>query len=229
VGLPNDEKRRDLLTAYTHIYLEEEIRAEALSRNIGAFGRFLELAAQESGTNPNLTKLSLESGVSIPTIKEFYSILEDTLVVEKVEPYLKSARKRILKSPRYYFFDVGVRNALARIPLREGLVNVDKGKLFEHAVILEIIRRIRSLRLDYKVYYWRTGGGAEVDCVIDTGSALIPVEIKAGKEVALSELRGLASFMNTYKRQVKNAYVVTEGRVAERMPDNITVIPWKFL
>ena len=193
------------------------------------FSRFLELAAQESGTNPNLTKLSLESGVSVPTIKEYFSILEDTLVVEKVEPYLKNARKRILTSPRYYFFDLGVRNALARVPLTEDLLNADKGKLFEHAVILELIRRIRAQNLDYKVHYWRTGGGAEVDCVIDTGKDIIPIEIKAGAKVTLSALRGLSSFIETYKGKVKKAYVVTTGRLPEKLTDTITAIPWQFL
>ena len=229
VGQPDDKERGSLLKAYTQTYLEEEIRAEALSRKIGQFGRFLELAAQESGSNPNLTKLSLESGVSVPTIKEFYSILEDTLVVEKVEPYLKNARKRILASPRYYFFDLGVRNALARVPLTESLINVDRGKLFEHAVILEIIRRIRAMSLDYKVHYWRTRAGAEVDCVIDTGQTIIPIEIKAGSKVALSTLRGLLSFMETYEENVKQAYVITTGRMPEKLTDRITAVPWRFL
>jgi len=229
VGQSDDKERADLLRAYTHTYLEEEIRAEALSRKIGQFSRFLELAAQESGTNPNLTKLSMESGVSVPTIKEYFSILEDTLVVEKVEPYLKNARKRILTSPRYYFFDLGVRNALARVPLTEDLLNADKGKLFEHAVILEIIRRIRSQNLDYRVHYWRTGGGAEVDCVVDTGVSVIPIEIKAGAKVSLSDLRGLLSFIKTYKNKVKQAYVITNGRIPEELTDIITAVPWRFL
>lgn len=229
VAMDDDRERREMITAYTQIYIEEEIRAEALSRKIGAFGRFLELAAQESGTNPNLTKLSLESGVSVPTIKEFFSILEDTLIVEKVEPYLKNARKRILASPRYYFFDLGVRNAMARAPLTEGLLNVDKGRLFEHAVILEIIRRIRSLNLAYKVYYWRTAAGAEVDCVIDTGTEVIPVEIKSGGNVRLSELKGLQSFIETYRKLVKRAFVVTTGRLPEKLNDMITAVPWRYL
>jgi predicted AAA+ superfamily ATPase len=229
VGQTDDKERADLLRAYTHTYLEEEIRAEALSRKIGQFSRFLELAARESGTNPNLTRLSQESGVSVPTIKEYFSILEDTLVVEKVEPYLKNARKRILTSPRYYFFDLGVRNALARVPLTEDLLNADKGRLFEHAVILELIRRIRAHNLDYRVHYWRTGGGAEVDCVIDTGKDIIPIEIKAGARVTLSALRGLSSFIETYKGKVRKAYVVTTGRMPEKLTDTITVLPWQFL
>ncbi len=229
VGLADDKDRAGLLKSYTQTYLEEEIRAEALSRKIGQFGRFLELAAQESGTNPNLTKLSLESGVSVPTIKEYFQILEDTLVVEKVEPYLKNARKRILTSPRYYFFDTGVRNALARMPLTPELLNVDKGKLFEHAVILELTRRIRAQQLDYKVHYWRTSGGAEVDCVIDTGKELIPLEIKSGTKAALSSLRGLTSFIDTYKGKVRKAFVITTGRVPEQLTDMITALPWSYL
>ncbi|PIW89632.1 MAG: hypothetical protein COZ93_04060, partial [Nitrospirae bacterium CG_4_8_14_3_um_filter_44_28] len=129
----------------------------------------------------------------------------------------------------YYFFDLGVRNALARAPLTENLLNVEKGKLFEHAVILEIIRRIRSLNLGYKVYYWRTSGGAEVDCVIDTGAEVIPVEIKSGEKVRLSELKGLVSFIETYKKLVKRAYVVTKGRLPEKLNEMITTVPWRYL
>ncbi len=229
VRLAEDRDRADILKSYTQVYLEEEIRAEALSRKVGQFGTFLELAARESGSNPNLTKLSLESGVSVPTIKEYYSILEDTLVVEKITPYLKNARKRILTSPRYYFFDLGVRNALARVPLTEELVNADKGRLFEHAVILELIRRIRARNLDYTVHYWRTGGGAEVDCVIDTGATIIPIEIKATAKVTMASLRGLMSFLDTYKRKVKQAYVVTTGRMPEKLTDKVLAVPWRYL
>lgn len=227
VSQPDDKERAALLRSYTQTYLDDEIRAEALSRKIGQFSRFLELAAQESGTNSNLTKLSRDSGVSVPTIKEYFSILEDTLVVEKVEPYLKNARKRIVTSPRYYFFDLGVRNALARVSLSEDLLKSEKDRLFEHAVMLELIRRIRSQNLGYKIHYWRTGGGAEVDCIIDTGKNIIPIDIKAMPKVALSELRGLSIFTETYK--VKKAYAITMGRIPEKLTDTITAIPWQFL
>jgi len=221
-----ESERGDVLRSYTEIYLEEEIRAEALSRKIGAFSRFLELAAAESGTSPNLTKLSNESGVSAPAIKEFYRILEDTLVVERVDPFLRNSRKRILSSPRYYFFDIGVRNALARLPLSRGLVNAQKGILFEHAVILEIKRRIRALGKNYKVHYWRTSGGAEVDCVIDLGDEVIPIEIKSSKTVSLSELKGLSSFLNEYKKIAKQGYIISLEGKKEKLAENIIRLPW---
>ncbi|MBU3979376.1 ATP-binding protein [Patescibacteria group bacterium] len=228
VMLPKED-RRDFLKSYAEIYLEEEIRAEALSRKIGAFSRFLELAAAESGTSPNLTKLSNESGVSQPSIKEFYRVLEDTLVMERVDPYLKNSRKRILSSPRYYFFDIGVRNSLARLPLDENAINAQKSTLFEHAVILEIIRRIRILNKNYKVYFWRTSGGAEVDCIIDLGNTVIPIEIKASKFVALSEIKGLKIFLSDYEKIAKRGYVITMGERKEKLAENIIALPWFYL
>ncbi|MBI2427034.1 MAG: ATP-binding protein [Candidatus Kerfeldbacteria bacterium] len=222
-------EREERLRSYAEIYLEEEIRAEALSRKIGAFSRFLELAAAESGTSPNLTKLSNESGVSQPSIRAFYEILEDTLVVERVEPYLKNARKRVLSSPRHYFFDLGVRNALARLPLDHRMINAQKGILFEHAIILEIIRRIRVLNKPYRVCFWRTSGGAEVDCVIDMGTRVIPIEIKASAHVIESEVKGLKNFLIDYRRVAKEGYVITLGKRREKIAKNITAIPWSEL
>ena len=227
--LTKKEERESILTSYTQIYLEEEIRAEALSRKIGSFLRFLELAALESGTSPNLTKLSLESGVSLPAIKEFYQLLVDTLIVHRVDPYLKNARKRLLTSPRYYFFDLGVRNALSYLPLNQGLVKAKKRTLFEHAVILEVIRRIRALNKNYRLYYWRTANGAEVDCVVDTGEALIPIEIKSSSYVTLSEIKGLKIFLEDYKDKTSLGYVITLGKKPEKLAKNILALPWDYL
>lgn len=228
VNLPQKE-RADYLSAYAETYLEEEIRAEAISRNIGAFSRFLELAAVESGTSPNLLKLSNESGISQPAVKEFYNILEDTLIVEKVEPFLKSARKRILSSPRYYFFDLGVRNILSRFPLSSNLINTQKGALFEHVVILEIIRRINVLKKNFKICYWRTSAGAEVDCIIDMGSRVIPIEIKSSSFVAQSEIKGLKNFLSDYNKMAKTGYVITMGGKKEMLANNIMAVPWSYL
>ena len=222
-----EKDREDFLTAYAGTYLEEEIRAEALSRKIGAFSRFLELAANESGTSPNLTKLSNESGVSHPAIKEFYNVLVDTLIAERVEPYMKMARKRILSTPRYYFFDMGVRNVLARLPLNHKLINAQKGVLFEHAVVLEIIRRVRALNKNYKVCFWRTSGGAEVDCVVDMGDMVLPIEIKAAKHVGPSEIKGLVNFLQEYSGVAKHGYVITMGDKKEMLAENITALPWQ--
>ncbi len=219
-------KRAELLQSYSHIYLEEEIRLEAISRKIGSFARFLELAAHESGTNINLTKLSFESGVSLPTIKSYYQVLEDTLIVERIDPFKRNARKRILSSPRYYYFDIGVRNALARLPLEKGLIMTQKGILFEHFVILEILRRIRALNKPYKLYYWRTSGGAEVDCVIDCGDNVIPIEIKSSTSVRSGEIKGLRQFLADYGSIAPKGYVISQSPTKQKLAKNITMLPW---
>jgi len=85
------------------------------------------------------------------------------------------------------------------------------------------------MNLGYKVYYWRTSAGAEVDCIIDIGSTVIPVEIKSGSKVTFSTLRGLSSFIESYQDRVKQAYVITDGRMPEKLTDKITAIPWRYL
>ena len=221
--------RIDFLRTYATTYLEEEIRDESLVRQLGPFSRFLELAAQESGTSPNLTKLSLESGVSVPSIKSYYQILEDTLITHRLDPFLKNARKRILASPRYYFFDLGVRNALARLPLNKDLLQAQKGLLFEHAVVLELKRRIHALNRQDQLYYWRTYHGAEVDVILDLGDELIPIEIKATRSPRLADLKGLLNFLEDYKSHAKKGYVITMGDRPEKLNAQITAIPWSYL
>jgi len=228
ITLPKREQE-SFLKSYALIYLNEEIRAESLSRKIGAFSRFLELAAQESGTSPNYSKLSNEAGISVQTIKDYYQLLSDTLVVEIIEPFLKNARKRILASPKYYFFDLGVRNALARWPLSKDTANVQKGVLFEHFVMLEIVRRVRALNKNYKINYWRTSGGAEVDCVIDLGSEVIPIEIKSSAKVRLGDLKGLKNFLEEYSPLAKTGYVITTGERKQKLSKNIIALPWNCL
>jgi predicted AAA+ superfamily ATPase len=224
-----EEERWDYLEAYASSYLEEEVRAEALTRKLGAFGRFLQLAASESGTSPNFSKLSMEAGVSAPAIREFYSILQDTLIVERVDPYLKNARKRILATPRFYLFDTGVRNNLAGLRLDAETAMAQKGILFEHAVVLEIIRRIRLLRKKHRVCFWRTSGGAEVDCVIDMGDEVIPIEIKASERVRLGELKGLVNFLEDYRTVARHGYVIFQGSHPLQLTENITALPWQYL
>jgi len=221
--------RQPTLDAYAQLYLEEEIRAEALSRNIGAFSRFLELAAAESGTAPNFRKLSNDSGVSQPAIKSYYQLLVDTMVAERVEPFIRNSRKRIFSSARYYLFDIGVRNSLARLNLNDQLINAQKGILFEHAVVLELIRRIRLSGNKIKLYYWRTHAGAEVDCILDFGQTVVPLEIKSSRQVMRSEIKGLHSFLREYSRIARHGYVVTMASEPEQIDGNITAIPWNCL
>ncbi len=122
-----------------------------------------------------------------------------------------------------------MRNAIARLPLIPDTINAQKGILFEHAIILEITRRIKALGRNYKVYYWRTSGGAEVDCVLDLGNEIIPIEIKSSPNISLSELKGLNSFLKEYSTITKRAYIITLNGEKEKLSDKITALPWHMI
>lgn len=177
------------LSSYASLYLEEEIRQEAVVRRLPPFARFLQLAALESGSSPNLSKLAGQVGVSHTTIREYYQILEDSLIVHRLSPAGKG-RSAVLHKAKYYFFDLGVRNAAAAIGHDRGLLILQKGPLFEHHVMLEALARKGSSRLSY----WRNKKGREVDLVVERDGEVTAVEIKATTEPRESDFAGLAAF-----------------------------------
>lgn len=213
------------LEAYAELYLEEEIRREGLVREVGAFSRFLELAALSSGKSLNLAKLSNESGVAKATLRNYYQVLVDTFVGHWLEPFTESARKRLLSTPKFYFFDLGVRHAAARLPADVRRLALEGGDLLEHWVGLELIHRSRYLGRSYRVGFWRTTGGAEVDFVLKTPRELIPVEVKWTDNPTLSDARHLVTFLEDYPL-AHRAYIVCRVKEPRRLNENIEAIPW---
>ncbi|MEI7437028.1 MAG: AAA family ATPase, partial [bacterium] len=155
------------LSAYVELYLEEEIRREALVRDVGAFQQFLELAAMESGRTMHLTNLSKESGVAVATLRTFYQVLEDTFVGYRIPAFGAAGRKRVLTTPRFLFFDTGIRNAAARLQMTGDLLKTQMGLLFENWVGLELLHRCLHAGRLWRLSYWRTVHGAEVDYVLE--------------------------------------------------------------
>lgn len=221
------EDRKLLLKSYAQTYLKEEIQAEALVRSLDGFFRFLELAALESGNTTNYQKLGKNIGLKTPTVKNYYTILVDTMVAISLEPYLKNARKRLISTPKIYFFDTGVRNAAAALTLDNALLKTEGGRLFEHFVVLEIYRRLNYFFPEMNCYYWRTSAGAEVDLIIDTKKGLIPIEIKYTTNTTSLNVRSLRNFMTEY--QCEKGYVVGCFRETEMLDQHITALPWWIL
>ena len=134
IYMQKDSDKELDLQSYVLTYLEEEIRSEAIVRNLGAFSRFLESAAIESGQLVNFTKLSNQIGVSIHTIQSYYQILEDCLIVEKIPPLTQSdKRHKLTKSFKYLFFDMGVKRVAAQWGTQ--LAPETMGRLFEEFVL----------------------------------------------------------------------------------------------
>ncbi len=213
------------LESYVTTYLEEEIRQEALVRNVGAFARFLEYAASESGQVVNYAKLSQEIGLSLTTIQSHYQILEDCLVAQRVEPLIESkTRRRLTRSQKYLLFDLGVRRLAAqegrRIP-KEAL-----GRLFEQWVGLELLRCAEYAAEKTRIRFWRDPAGPEVDWVIDRENEKIPVEVKWTENPTLADAKHLKIFLSEYG-DAKTGYVVCRTPRRVKLDKNILAIPWR--
>jgi predicted AAA+ superfamily ATPase len=197
IYLENDlQEKMKLLKSYVETYLREEIAQEAIVRNLPAFTRFLELAADENGNVINFQKLAREIGIHSKTIREYFQILEDTLIGQMIYPYKKSARRRLISHPKFYFFDCGLVTVLKR-GLQKELIksSSEYGRAFEHWVLTELTAAIDYYELEAKVRFYRTTDGAEVDFIIEKGDNLLAIEIKASSHPNLSSLRGLKSFL----------------------------------
>ena len=187
--LAKNPRRR--LSAYIDVYLKEEIKEEALVRNLDAFQRFLEVAAMTDGEMINLKNIAQDCGISANTVAAYFDILEDTLVGFRVPAFTKKQKRRIMQAPRFYYFDVGVANHLLH---RKELVRGTEayGHAFEHLVIQEIRAWLSYTESDEDLAYWRTYSGQEVDVII--GDARVAIEIKSSEEVQSRHLKGLKAF-----------------------------------
>ena len=214
-----------LLKSYVETYLKEEIRQESLTRNIPAFARFLELAAYENGNLINFQSLAREIGVHSKTIKEYFHILEDTLIGSLLHPYRKSHRTKAVSHPKFYFFDCGIIPALKN-ELSGSLVRGTPpyGKAFEHFIINETQKLLDYSETEATSSFFRTTDGAEVDLILEFKKEIWAIEIKASDSPHPGQTRGLKSFAKDHK--CTRAICVC---LASRsfITDNIEFVPWQ--
>ncbi len=220
--LAKDPKRR--LSAYVDVYLREEIREEALVRNLNGFRRFLEVAALTNGEIVNYTNIATDCGVSANTVKGYFDILADTLIGYMIPAYTKTQKRRLTQSPRFYFFDVGLaQHLLHHTSLERG--TVEYGHAFEHFVIQELIAYLGYNHKREQLSYWRTHTGVEVDAVL--GDAQVAIEIKSVEEVLPKHLKGLHSFGTDHPgcRRV----IVSLDRISRQIGDIEQMYIYDFL
>jgi predicted AAA+ superfamily ATPase len=215
------DEPRPLFRAYVGDYLKEEIAAEALTRNIHAFARFLEVSAFSNGEVINFQNIARECGVSGPTVKEYFQILVDTLLARFVPSFQKRAKRRIVHAPKFYLFDVGIANEL----LKRGAIQEGSeifGHAFEHFIFQELCAYSHYSGKEYPLSYWRTTSGFEVDFIL--GDRDVAVEIKGAREVQSHHLKGIHAFHSEYKP--KKSVIVSLDKRA-RAVDGMTIMPWQ--
>ena len=221
-------QRADLLRTYASVYLEEELRREALVKNWPGFARFLQLAAAESGRMINYAGISREAGVSLPTVKTYYQLLEDMFIGFHVTAFSGSPRKSLLSTERFFFFDLGVRNAAAELPLETAIVRANPGPLFEQWVGIELWKRLQYLG-GGKLHYLRTKAGAEVDFIIARGGRLVPIEVKWTEHPTPGDARHLLTFLDEHPKRARHGYVICRCTTSLALTDRVTALPWSLL
>ncbi len=212
---------KKLLKSYTTTYLNEEIKAEALTKNLEGFTRFLFNIAVDSTKYLDLTKVSKMIGVPRQTTQRFFEILEDTLIVQRIEAFAKSEKRRLIQHPRFFLFDNGVLNAL----LNNFNCSADrKGQLFENLFVMQLSSSLRASGLDYRLSSYRTDSGAEVDVILEVEGKTYAIEIKSGA-FKNSDLSGLKSFKKFFGKTVDSFVVLPDGN--SRTVDDIQILPWQ--
>lgn len=180
------------IQAYVGDYLQQEVIAEALVRNLDSFTRFMEVAALSDGEMVNYTKIASECGVSSKTVKEYFVILQETLLGYMLPAYTKTVKRRVQVAPKFYYFDVGITNYLLhRDPLRRG--TAEYGHAFEHLIVQEVMAYMDYSESMKGLSFWHTQNNAyEVDLVV--GNAEVALEIKSSDNITTSHLKGLKAF-----------------------------------
>ncbi|MCR5849270.1 MAG: AAA family ATPase [Bacteroidaceae bacterium] len=183
------------LRGYIGVYLSEEIREEALTRNLQTFSRFLEVAARCDGEMLVYKNIAQDCGIDYRTVKEYFTILEDTLVGYLLPAFVATRKRKALSTPKFYLFDVGVANYLRHCRnLTPG--SDDFEHAFEHFIIQELIAYIGYNHVEERLSYWRSASGYEVDAVI--GEGRLAIEIKSSDEAKSRHTRGLKAFSEEY-------------------------------
>jgi len=210
-----------LISAYIGNYLRDEIQTEARIRNMSSFSMFLESAAFSNGEIVNYSNIAGECGVSSPTVRGYFQILEDTLTGRFLTSFQKKPKRRVILAPKFYFFDVGITNFLLK---RKNVIHGNEtfGKAFEHLIFNEIYAHSHYSDIHYPVRYWRTASQIEVDFIL--GDHEVAIEVKATNNVNPRHLRGLISFAEEYK--VKKQIVVSTDPYPRKI-GNIHILPWQ--
>ena len=220
------EEGTQILSSYVEIYLREEIRAEALVRNLGGFARFLDIIALGSGQWLNYSKLSGDAEIPKETIRRFVTLLEDTLIAFRLPPYAIEGTRRVTQRDKIFLFDVGVRNAILGIHKR-ALTPDQRGTVFEQWFVIQVRALLRAFKHDWRLSSYRTDAGAEVDLVLEDGEHVVGIEIKCSKTVNSSDRRGLVSLGEVLRKGKKyTKWIVFQGEKAQQFEDGTWALPF---
>jgi predicted AAA+ superfamily ATPase len=204
--------------SYYETYIERDVRQLIQIKDLFLFRKFVRLCAGRVGQILNASQLSGEVGVSVPTIKSWLSILQASYLITLLPPYFENIKKRLIKSPKLYFYDVGLASYLLGI---EKPVHAERdplrGALFENLVVMELFKARFNRAMDANLYFFRDSHQNEVDVVFRQGHHFIIAEVKSAQTFNASFLKGLRHFEKIFPDRVKRAFLVYDGTYHQQM------------
>jgi len=209
------------LRAYVADYLKEEIIDEALTQNIPAFHNFLQVAALTSSELINYTNVARETGVSAKVVRTYFQILEDTYLGFRLPPWTKSKNRRMVQTEKFYLFDMGVTNYLAR--RQPKYKTPEFGKSFEQFILMELMAYKAYRQAEMEIAFWRTSSNQEVDFIINDKE--LALEIKGSDKVHAGDVKGLKALLED--GPVKQLVISCE-REPRKVHEHIQVLPWEL-
>lgn len=215
--------------SYIQTYLERDVRNIKNIANLSLFKKFLSLAAGRIGQLVNYASLANAVGVDIKTIQNWFSILEASFIVFFIRSYHKNYNKRLVKSPKMYFYDTGLACALLGIQNQHQIINhYFKGELFENFIISEINKYLVNEGKRPELYFWRDNTGNEIDCIIDEGMSHKIVEIKSSQTISLDFFKGLTYYQKLSGITADKSYLIYGGGINQNRSLG-KVIGWQHI
>jgi predicted AAA+ superfamily ATPase len=213
--------------SYIRTYLERDVRQIKQIENALLFQKFLRLCAGSVGQQVNYAALSNDCGIDVRTVHSWLSVLENSFVLYRLQPYHQNFKKRVVKSPKIYFVDTGLACALLNIKSNDEFSNSHfKGALVENFIVSECLKNKQNLnQYDTKIYYWRDNNGVEIDMIIESGNKISPVEIKSAQTYSNDFSRSLKKFM--LYSGTSQGTIVYNGTAGFNGSDGIDLINWK--
>ena len=213
---------------YIRSYIEKDVRQIKNVTNLSDFRKFMQLCAARTGQLLNLTPISIECGISVNTAKSWLSLLESSYIIYLLQPYSKGFTKRVIKTPKLFFYDTGIVASLLKLDTLDKIIyeTTIKGNIFESLMISEVVKSSYNKDKDPNVYFWRDKTGHEIDCIIDQGTSLLPIEIKFGKTVRDEFFSQLNYWNQLTDSNPKDGYLVYGG-LEHQIRSVGNVISWK--
>lgn len=219
----------DWYSAYVQTYIERDVQQLIKVKDLNTFRMFLRMCAGRAGQIVNLSSIGNDCGISHSTVKEWLSVLEASYIIFQLQPHFKNFSKRLIKSPKLYFYDTGLLSWLLGVKQPEQITtHAMRGALFENFIISEFLKNQYAKGEPSSLYMWRDNKGLEIDLIVDQGAKLIPIEIKSGQTIASDFFKNLKKWQALAGDQGGQALLIYGGDQNQQRT-HAKVLSWRAL